>query len=363
MTAKSSRIPITTLLLIAANIAAAFIVVLQPDLIEQFAFRADAPSVQTAFTSLFMHQNVIHLLGNMVFLAAVGASVELATGSLRFAIVYFASGLLGVLAHSLMAGPSGVELLGASGCVAGCAAYYSARYYGLRVPLAPHVSISVASVTGVWVALQALGAVVHIGAEASAVSYWSHLGGFIAGLLLSLVFRAPDLGQRALGHAVLDEMNLRGPAATIAAAQHHLKKHPNDPIALWEIAKAAATMDDRELETETLFQLFETAPEGEHNPVLMRLAALGRLNKLPTIQRTMLAERSKSSDPQLCEALLLSVVGEDIEDPQRPEAMLALAGLKWESDNTQAKKIIEQLSKTYPLHAAVELARVRGWMA
>lgn len=360
MSAQSSRIPITTLLLIAANLIAAFVVLFQPELIEEFAFHPDHPSFQAALTSLFLHEHIVHLLGNMVFLAAVGASVELATGSLRFAIVYFASGLVGVLAHMVLA-PS-QPLLGASGAVAGCAAYYSARYYGLRVPIAPRTSVSVVTVTAIWVALQALGAVVHIGSEPAAVSYWAHLGGFVTGLLLSAVFVAPDLGQRALGHRVLDEMNRRSPAATIIAAQHHLHRHPNDTKALRQIVSAAADMDDADLEAKTLLQLLELTPESNQVPILKRLGELGRLSMLPALQRTLLADRFKTSDPQVCEALLLSVVAETVEEPQRPDAMLALAGLKRESEPDQSNLILAQLAATYPLHAAVDLARARGWL-
>lgn len=362
MTAQPSRIPITTLLLIAANMLAAFTALLQPELLDQFAFREDHPSIQTAFTSLFLHQNIIHLLGNMVFLAAVGASVELATGSLRFAIVYFVSGLAGVATHMLL-GPASVPLLGASGSVAGCAAYYSARYFGLKVPLAPRVAVPVAAVTGLWLVLQVVGALVHIGGEASAVSYWAHLGGFVSGLLLTVAFRGPDLGQRALGHKVLDEMNQRSPAATIAAAEHHLISHPNDPKALQEIISAAATMDDAHVEVPAILKLLEVTPETNQGPLLRRLGALNHLSDLPALQRTLMAERFKPVDPDLSELLLASVVAEPVDEPQRPDAMLALAGLKMDADPDQAKLILSQLAKSYPLHASVELARVRGWLA
>ncbi len=362
MTAQPSRIPITTLLLIAANMLAAFATLLQPDLIDQFSFRDDHPSIQTAFTSLFLHQNIVHLLGNMVFLAAVGASVELATGSFRFAIVYFVSGLAGVLTHMFL-GAASVPVLGASGSVAGCAAYYSARYWGLKVPIAPKVAVPVAAVTGLWLLLQVVGAMVHISGSSSAVSYWAHLGGFISGLLLTVAFRGPDLGQRALGHKVLDEMNHRSPAATIAAAEHHLVRHPDDPKALIEIVGAAATMGDADVEAAAIMRLVEVTPEINQGPLLRRLGELNHLHLMPALQRTLMAERFKASDPELSEFLLSSVVAEHVDEPQRPDAMLALAGIKRESDPTQSKLILEQLEKTYPLHATVELARVRGWLA
>ena len=72
-----------TLILIVANLLAAFAVLGIPDLITKLGFHSDAPAVRSALTSLFIHANVVHLLGNMVFLAAVGAAVEMASGSVR----------------------------------------------------------------------------------------------------------------------------------------------------------------------------------------------------------------------------------------------------------------------------------------
>ncbi len=51
------------------------------------------------------------------------------------------------------------------------------------------------------------------------------------------------------------------------------------------------------------------------------------------------------------------------EDPQRPEALLALAGLEREGEPGRAEALLEELRRTYPLHPAAELARRRGWIA
>lgn len=183
------------------------------------------------------------------------------------------------------------------------------------------------------------------------------------GLILSIAFTAPDLGQRALGHQVLDEMNQRGPAAVLAAAKRHLDTHPRDPIALSSVADAASAMGDREEEAGALLALLDVTPESQQRPVLLRLFKIGALQRLPALHRTLLAERFKASDEEMCEVLLISVVSERIEEPQRPEAMLALVGLKWEKNPSQAKKILAQLAESYPLHATVGLARQRGWLS
>ncbi|MFQ3668682.1 MAG: hypothetical protein SNJ61_07325, partial [Fimbriimonadaceae bacterium] len=61
-------------------------------------------------------------------------------------------------------------------------------------------------------------------------------------------------------------------------------------------------------------------------------------------------------------ALLQSVI-RHADDPQRPEALLALADLMRESDPEPATAMVQELFEKYPLHPAAEIARRRGWSA
>lgn len=360
----SRRFPTVTLILIVANLFAAFAVRVNPDLESQFGFRPDHPAIQTVFTSLFLHANLVHLLGNMIFLAAVGAAVELAAGSFRFASVYFASGVMGVLFQYLVTKNSfePAPVLGASGCIAGCAAYYSVRYFGLRVPVAPKLSMNVASITAIWAVLQIVGGFVRIG-ESTGVAYWSHLGGAAGGILISLLFRAPDLGQVRLGHEVLDLMNNRSPVAAAAAARKHLEKHPGDSKALRQLARACAQMDDAPGEAKTILELLEVEPEAEHPALLARLIEIGQARILTSHRRTVLAEKFKEMNPAVARALLRTVLQESPGDSQRPEALLALVGLEREREPLRAQALLDELLRSYPLHPCVDLARKRGWVS
>lgn len=358
------RLPVATLILIVANLATAFALLWYPDLIFQFGFEPAHPRLQTAFTSLFLHANLFHLLGNMVFLAAVGVAVELATGTLRFVIVYFASGLTGVAFHFLLAARSPFEphpLVGASGCIAGCAAYYGFRYLHLRVPLAPKVGVPVLAVIGGWVVLQVLGAVKAIGDPSAATAYWAHLGGFLAGIALSLVFRAPDPGRLRLGHEVLERMNQRGPAAAAAAALRHLEAHPRDPVALRQLVEAHRLMDDATSEADALARLTELLPDEDLGIPLLRLGELGELSRFSPIQRMRMAERVAPSSPEAARKLYEDVIAS--AESQRPEALLALAALEREQDPGAAVAALARLADEYPLHPSTEIARARGWMA
>ena len=357
------RLPLGTLLLIAADILAAFSVVIDPDLVQEYGFRSNHPSFLTAVSSLFLHANLIHLLGNMVFLAAVGAAVELSTGSLRFVIVTVCGGLAGVFLHFMMTRHNlqPAPLIGASGCIASCAAYYSVRYTRLRVPVAPKLAISVAAVTGLWLVLQIIGALVKFG-DQGGTSFWAHIGGFAAGALLSVVFRAPDFGQLKLGHEVLERMNSRGPAAVAFAAEQHLQQHPKDIKALWELADAQSAQGESVSESATLIRLMELTTEEERFEVVRRLCKIGRVSLLSPLKRLQIADQCRASSPDLSRALLRSVVEGPADESQRPDAMLALISLERDDHPDLAAKLLGELTGKYPMHPAAELARKRGWL-
>lgn len=356
---QQPRTPAVTLSLLAINMAVAFALVWRPDYAVQFGFDVTRPSVTTAFTSLFLHQNVMHLLGNMIFLAAVGASVELATGGLRFLTVYLLSGLAGVLAHFLLAtrGENPAMLLGASGSIAGCAGYYCLRYLRLRVPVAPKFGMSVLAVAGLWLALQIVGAFVKIGDDAGGSAFWSHIGGFLTGLVLSAILRAPDFAQVQLSQEAVAKMNDRSPAAALLAARRHLESHPNDPAALRELANAHRALDHRREEIDALLA-WHRAANPELAPIA-RLSELGALSELPALTRLKLAEQHKVDDQPIAEKLLESIANVDGEK-LRPDAILALAEILRNDAPAEAAALGEILTREYPLHPTTELARARG---
>lgn len=355
------RIPIVTLLLIAINVAAAFFLVAAPDQIMEIGFSPRQPSLLDAFACMFLHVNIFHLLGNMVFLAAVGPAVEFAAGLGRFLTVYLAGGLCGVLLHWAFALQAGDDapLIGASGAVAACAGYFSVRYANLRVPIGPGASVPVFAVVILWVALQLVGAFVHIGADASSTSYWSHVGGFATGLLLSIFFKAPELASVSFGHDVLQRMNERSPAASKAAAERHLKVHPGDIKAKWDHADASALLGDVDDEARTVLSILESGADTER--AVARLVAIGRASLIPDHRRIRLAEMVARSDKDTARALLASLA-EDETAPLQPDALLALAALDFEADRSLANRWLEELRLRHPLHPCADTARARGWI-
>ncbi|MBV6458564.1 MAG: hypothetical protein HONBIEJF_01696 [Fimbriimonadaceae bacterium] len=357
MTARGG--PIATLILIALNIAVAFAIQWEPSLIDRLGFRPNAPSLRDAVSSIFMHANIIHLGGNMIFLAAVGPAVESLSGSVRLVALYLVGGLIGLLMHSLFI-RHGI-VIGASGCVAAAVAYYCAAYPNMRVPLAPRLQVPIWSVAAIWIGLQALGAIVRLG-DSGGTAFWTHVGGFSAGILLSILFKAPAEAQRRHGHIVLSALSEKSPEARIHAAKEHLAKFPNDLKAWAELAEAYRDATDETNEIVVRLRLIESLPESQQVPHLERLDELEALAELPSLRRSMLADRFGTSKPDLAIRLLESIVSQR-DDVQRPDAVLALATAVRESDQSRFEALMTILERSYPLHAATEVARTKGWLA
>lgn len=147
------------------------------------------------FTSMFLHSSFLHILGNMVYLFVFGDNVEDRFGHVRYVLLYFVFGVIGGLSHAITAVVSGGEeafipALGASGAVSGVLGSYLLFFPRARiVSIVPSFLLfSVASVPawvfiGFWFLLQLL----YSGGNA-AVAYTAHVGGFLTGVLVALLF-------------------------------------------------------------------------------------------------------------------------------------------------------------------------------
>ena len=261
------------------------------------------------------------------------------------------------LRHAVDAPP----LIGASASVAGCAGYYTFRYTMLRIPVAPKLSLSILTVTLIWVALQILGALIRLGDGQMSISYWSHIGGFAAGLALSAFFRAPDLAQTQMDKEVLDAARLKGPSARLQTARSMAISNPKDQNALRQWADSAAQMDDPDQEFEALSRLIELETTNEKIDDLGRLCEIRRASGIATIARLNYAKEFRSESPATSVKLLESIIIE-VESPVTPEALFSLGDILYESDRKRADGYLSRLERDYSQHPACIRAKARGWL-
>lgn len=146
----------------------------------------------TLVTYMFLHAGWLHLLSNMAFLWVFADNVEDAFGHLGFTAFYLVCGVVAALAHVAMAPGSHEPLVGASGAVSGVMAAYLLLYPKARVWILLFFKIPMRIpawvALGAWIALQVV-SLFSIAPEGVAVAWWAHIGGFAAGLLMTLLFR------------------------------------------------------------------------------------------------------------------------------------------------------------------------------
>jgi membrane associated rhomboid family serine protease len=208
------RFPIVTIAIIALNVAVFVFELMLPRYgltRDGFFYRAGAipfelahridipphdlvPWWATVFTAMFMHGGWLHIGFNMLFLWIFGNNVEDSMGGLRFLVFYLVCGVIAAAAQ-VAADPSQVgPMIGASGAIAGVLGAYIVLYPHARVltvvPLVflfPVFYLPAWLLLGAWFVLQFAQGTLSLGATGG-VAYFAHVGGFVAGLVLVMLF-------------------------------------------------------------------------------------------------------------------------------------------------------------------------------
>lgn len=152
------------------------------------------PEPYTLVSYMFFHGDLMHLLGNMLFLWVFGDNVEDAMGHLKYFVFFILCGVFAALVHVFMLNESPLPLIGASGAVAGIIAAYlmlhpRVRVWVLALQFLP-LRITAAVALGLWIAIQIVMVLVP---QVGPVAWWSHIGGLAAGAVLILFMRRPGV--------------------------------------------------------------------------------------------------------------------------------------------------------------------------
>ena len=194
-------VPLVTYALIVVNVLFFFVELSGGDpFIMRWAFvpsrflASPFGDVLTVFSSMFMHAGWLHLGGNMLYLWIFGDNVEDRFGHVKFLIFYLLCGIAATAAQMAINLGSNVPNLGASGAIAGVLGAYILMFpkgsvrvlQGSRV-----IQVPALIVIGLWIVLQffsGIGSVANA-AQTGGVAYMAHIGGFVAGFLLTFAFR------------------------------------------------------------------------------------------------------------------------------------------------------------------------------
>lgn len=191
---KKGKWPIFTIALIIINVA--IFLYTNQDLnfyIDFYGFRSENffnGKLYTVFSSMFLHGDFLHLLGNVWFLGVFGSNLESKMGSLKFLFFYLFCGICSAILYAITSLGTGVPVVGASGAISGILGGYLIIFPKNKIkaiiPIPVFFAASIPAFLFIiaWFIFQ----LISVGGE-SLVAYWGHIGGFLAGALFIKRFR------------------------------------------------------------------------------------------------------------------------------------------------------------------------------
>jgi membrane associated rhomboid family serine protease len=159
------------------------------------------PVLLSPFSSMFLHGDIWHLGGNMLYLWIFGNNVEEHLGHFKFLGFYLLSGIAAVVLFVLFDPNGEIPLVGASGAIAGILGAYMVLYprarvltfvwilFIIRILWLPAVFI-----LGYWFVIQLFMAMASVGMQqGGGVAWFAHVGGFAFGWLVMRMRRKKTL--------------------------------------------------------------------------------------------------------------------------------------------------------------------------
>ncbi|HET8897774.1 MAG TPA: rhomboid family intramembrane serine protease [Rhodanobacteraceae bacterium] len=151
-------------------------------------------------STLFIHADWLHLVSNLLFLVIFGLPAERALKWQRYLLLFLTGGACANLMGAVSVADSHAVLVGCSGAVSAVVGAYLALFprarLGVVLPLGlffEFVRVPALLLIGVWVLLQFV--FTYVGPSFGAVVWWTHIAGFLFGLLFGTLSR-PALARR-----------------------------------------------------------------------------------------------------------------------------------------------------------------------
>ncbi len=200
--------PVATVTIIGLNVLVFALtshgcLVVRKEVVDGYALRWGLSPLYTIFTSMFLHIDILHLAGNMLYLWIFGPAVEDRLRVPGFLGLYLLTGFAADVAHATLGAVSGatVPLLGASGCIMGilgaywylfswstvCVFYFFwilfRVWYGV-------VEVAALWVIGIYFLMDlANGIFGRLADVAGGVANFAHVGGVVAGAVIVWALR------------------------------------------------------------------------------------------------------------------------------------------------------------------------------
>lgn len=138
----------------------------------------------TPLSSAFLHGGLLHLAINMMMMVFLGRQLEPAFGKRGLALLLLVGAYAGALLHWMVDPASATPVVGASGAISALVAAYAFIFNRDNVrgigPFPP-VVVRAAWLAAAWIGVQLATGL----AFGGGIAIFSHIGGFLAGLVLT----------------------------------------------------------------------------------------------------------------------------------------------------------------------------------
>jgi len=159
------------------------------------------PHALAVVTSMFVHADIFHLLGNLWFLWLASVSLEDRWGRSVFLGFYLVAGVLATLAHGLTTSAPDAPMIGASGAIAGAMGAFLVLFAKTRIRFVYWIALRPGRFSApayvmlpLWLAEQ-LGSALLFPSDGG-VAYGAHLGGFAFGVAAALGLKYSGIDAR-----------------------------------------------------------------------------------------------------------------------------------------------------------------------
>lgn len=158
------------------------------------------------FSAMFLHADLWHLGGNMLYLWIFGNNVEDHLGPVKFLLFYLVSGLAAVGLFIAITPNGTVPMIGASGAIAGVLGAYLVLFPRARILtliwfifIIRLIWLPAMFILGYWFVIQLFMGISSLGQGGGGVAWFAHIGGFAFGWLYFRL-RRPPAGRQFAEH-------------------------------------------------------------------------------------------------------------------------------------------------------------------
>lgn len=348
-----------------------------------YSLKAGNPSLISFLSHMFLHADISHLLGNMVFLLAVGFIVELAMNRYFYLACYLFCGICSALFYIPSASESLIPSLGASGAIAGLMGMYAVlfntrkvRFFYFIYVYFDYVKLPAIYLLVLWLGFEVYQQIAY--SSISNVNYLAHIGGLISGAFIAFLLTKYQAAH--INHDYLNESNDNDDFTRILKQANIFIKELHHEKAVPLLAKLLAKQPENR---EVLHKYYkasklDTGSEAYHHAALAILSltesdpateqlilnAFNEYSKIPKIRLTaslinkLMVRFTKNSSLEAAETLARIMQQKSANFPKLPQHLWQLINKFIQSGQQEKANIyIKYLLSNYPEHQATQLAK------